>query len=82
MKLRFKSATVATVLAAALLLAPGLSPAQAAPAGADSSSPSISETSSKPSLSLGNEAIGGAGNTNTTYGLWYVPCNIFGFRMC
>ncbi len=82
MKLRLKSASVATVLAAALLLAPGLSPAQAAAAVADSSSPSISETSSKPSLSLENEAIGGAGGSNTTYGMWYVGCNIFGFRMC
>ncbi len=82
MKLRLKSASVATVLAAALLFAPGLSPAQAAPAGAKTSSPSISDTSTKPILSLANEEIGGAGATNTTYGMWFVPCNVFGFRMC
>ncbi|AIY02218.1 hypothetical protein ART_2619 [Arthrobacter sp. PAMC 25486] len=82
MKSRLTSASVATVLAAALLLAPGLSPAQASTSDLGASGTNISDSSLKPGLSLGNGAIGGAGNTATTYGMWFVPCNIFGFRMC
>lgn len=82
MKLRLKSASVAAVLAAALLLAPGLSPAQASPSDLGATGAGSSEASPKPALSLENAAIGGAGDTNTTYGLWHVPCDFLGFRLC
>ncbi|MDJ0316678.1 hypothetical protein [Arthrobacter antibioticus] len=65
MKNPIASVGVAAVLAAGLILAPGLSPAQA-------STPNTSNTTiaMKP------------GNVATTYGMWFVPCNVFGFRMC
>ncbi|MHA7304345.1 hypothetical protein ACX80E_03730 [Arthrobacter sp. TMN-49] len=66
MKAPFTSVGVAAVLAAGLVLAPGLSPAQAD--GTTSSATSISSVAK--------------GNVATTLGLWYQPCNLFGFRIC
>ncbi len=65
MKNPIASVGVAALLAAGLILAPGLSPAQA-------TTPSTSSTniSMKP------------GNVATTYGMWFVPCNFLGFRIC
>ncbi|WP_343318764.1 hypothetical protein AAFM46_15860 [Arthrobacter sp. TMP15] len=65
MKNPIASVGVAAVLAAGLILAPGLSPAQASPINASNINISM-----KP------------GNVATTYGMWFVPCNVFGFRMC
>lgn len=80
MKSRLTSASVATVLAAALLLAPGLSPAQAGTKDLGTASPSVSKPALAPSL--GNGPVAGAGGTATTYGMWYLPCNVFGLRLC
>ncbi|MEO8221012.1 MAG: hypothetical protein ABI563_09530 [Specibacter sp.] len=68
MKSPFVSAGVAAVLAAGLILAPGLSPAQADSVDGSGTATSISSVA--------------AGNVATTYGLWYQPCNVFGFRFC
>lgn len=67
-KTPFASMGAAAVLAAALILAPGLSPAQASTVTGSAATSSIS--SSAP------------GSVATTYGMWYIPCNVFGFRMC
>lgn len=76
MKSPFASAGIATVLAAGLILAPGLSPAQAdAP---DSPASSISATS--PSTGGLGSQLGG--NVATGYGIFLIPCNIFGLRLC
>ncbi len=70
MKSPFISAGVTAVLAAGLILSPGLSPASAsATDGATSSSPSISEA-------VGNDSVA------TTYGVWHLPCSFAGFRWC
>lgn len=68
MKSPLASVGVATVLAAALVLAPGLSPAQA-----DAVDSSITTTSVS-SVATGSVA--------TTYGLWFLPCSIGGLRWC
>ncbi len=82
MKSRFTKASVAAALAAGLILAPGLSPAQAATSVLGTAGTSISGTSVKPPLSLGNGPVNGGGGTATTYGLWFVPCDWMGFRLC
>lgn len=68
MKTPFASMGAAAILAAGLILAPGLSPAQASTAAASTATSSISSFA--------------PGSVATTYGMWFVPCNIFGFRMC
>lgn len=85
MKSPFTKVGIAAVLAAGLILAPGLSPAQAdapvlnVPAASKAKIPGDVLA---PGLSLGNPALGGAGGTATTYGLWFVPCDFLGFRLC
>lgn len=84
MKSSFAKAGIAAAIAGGLILAPGLSPAQAS--STDSRSASISSiadsgltagrTISKPSLG------GSAGGTVSTYGIWFVPCDFLGFRIC
>lgn len=78
MKSPFASAGIATVLAAGLILAPGLSAAQASTL--ESPASSISATS--PSTGeLGASSLLG-GNVASTYGMFFIPCNIFGLRLC
>ncbi|POH59359.1 hypothetical protein CVS28_07760 [Arthrobacter glacialis] len=67
MKSPFASVGVAAVLAAGLILAPGLSPAQADTATSNDTAP-VSSVQTE--------------NVATTYGMWFIPCNVFGFRMC
>lgn len=81
MKSRFTKATFAAALAAGLILAPGLSPAQAATSDLGTAGASISKSSVKPPLSLGNGPVNGGG-TATTYGMWFIPCDVFGLRLC
>lgn len=72
MKNPFAKVGIAATLAAGLILAPGLSPAQAStPAPGPASSISIAD--------LGPKAGGG---TMTTYGMWFLPCDMLGFRFC
>lgn len=77
MKSPFASAGIAAVLAAGLILAPGLSPAQASTAEA-ADSPAVS-SSSMTAASLGGM---NSGSVATTYGMFFIPCNIFGLRLC
>ncbi|MHA7271652.1 hypothetical protein [Arthrobacter sp. HLT1-20] len=66
MKSPFASVGVAAVLAAGLVLAPGLSPAQAdTTVASDTAATSVA-----------------AGSVATTYGMIFLPCNLFGFRIC
>lgn len=69
MKSRFATAGAAAILAAGLILAPGLSPAQASSATQDSSVSATTEGT-------------GSGNVASTYGMFFIPCNIFGLRLC
>lgn len=77
MKKPFASAGIAAVIAAGLILAPGLSPAQAS-----SSEAPVTSISAAPVASSGG--MGGAisGNVASTYGIMFIPCNIFGWRLC
>lgn len=85
MKSPFTKVGIAAVLAAGLILAPGLSPAQAAapvlnvPAASKAQIPGDVLA---PGLSLSNPAIGAKGGTATTYGIWFLPCDMFGLRLC
>lgn len=74
MKSRFASVGVATVLTAGLLLAPGLSPAQASSGAALSSASAITAAKSTSKFAPGTVA--------TTYGMWFIPCDVFGLRLC
>lgn len=76
MKSRFATAGAAAILAAGLILAPGLSPAQASSATDDSS------VSTTVGTGLGGTGLAGSGNVASTYGIWFVPCNVFGLRLC
>lgn len=85
MKSHFAKAGIAAAIAAGLILAPGLSPAQASTL--DSSSPSISRVAADSGLivnpPVGKPSLGGsAGGTVSTYGIWFVPCDFLGFRIC
>ena len=66
MKSPFISVGAAAVLAASLVLAPGLSPAQA----------STGTTSSTSNSSVAQAPVA------STYGIGYLPCNFFGFIWC
>ncbi|MDJ0312163.1 hypothetical protein [Arthrobacter sp. H35-D1] len=66
MKSPLVSVGAATVLAASLLLAPGLSPAQAG----------TNDTSSTSTTSIMQ------GPVASTYGFGTLPCYLFGFRWC
>lgn len=83
MKSRFATAGAAAILATGLILAPGLSPAQASSATDDSSVSVVTETPSAPEgTGLGGSGLAGSGNVASTYGMWFVPCNVFGLRLC
>lgn len=77
MKKPFASAGIAAVIAAGLILAPGLSPAQASTSEAP-------ETSISAAPVAAPTAMGGAisGGVATTYGIFFIPCNVFGWRLC
>lgn len=77
MKKPFASAGIAAVIAAGLILAPGLSPAQA-------STSEVPETSISAAPVASSGGMGGAisGNVATTYGMFFIPCNVFGWRLC
>lgn len=78
MKKPFASAGIAAVVAAGLIMAPGLSPAQASTLEAPATSISA------PVNSSGGMGLGGAisGSVATTYGMLFIPCNFLGFRLC
>ncbi|WP_269937759.1 hypothetical protein [Arthrobacter sp. HY1533] len=83
MKSRFATASAAAILAAGLILAPGLSPAQASSATEDSSVSVVAETpSTTEGAGLGGTGLAGSGNVASTYGMFFIPCNIFGLRLC
>ncbi|WP_104109831.1 hypothetical protein [Arthrobacter sp. N199823] len=77
MKKPFASAGIAAVIAAGLILAPGLSPAQASTSEAPETSISAAPVAS-------SAPMGGAisGNVASTYGMFFLPCNFLGLRLC
>ena len=78
MKSRFATAGAAALLAAGLILAPGLSPAQASSATEDSG---VSTATEAPTTAEGT-GLGGSGAVVSPYGMWFIPCNVFGLRLC
>lgn len=79
MKKPFASAGIAAVVAAGLIMAPGLSPAQASTLEAPATSISAAPVSSSEGTGLGGAISGGV---PTTYGMFFLPCNFMGFRLC
>lgn len=79
MKKPFASAGIAAVVAAGLIMAPGLSPAQASTLEVPATS-----IAAAPVSSTGGAGLGGAisGNVASTYGMLFIPCNIFGWKLC
>lgn len=71
MKFPLASTGAAAVLAAGLILAPGLSPAQASEVPAASSVASTSGTT-----------LMGSGTVATSYGMFFLPCTMWGIRFC
>lgn len=69
MKFPLASTGAAAVLAAGLILAPGLSPAQASSGIA-------------PAASSSANSLIGSGSVATTYGMFHLPCTMFGIRFC
>lgn len=76
MKSRFATSSAAAVLAASLLLAPGLSPAQASENNAGG--PAIIATP-------GGEPAGrdlSSGPIASPTGIWFLPCDFMGLVLC
>lgn len=69
MKKPFASAGIAAVVAAGLIMAPGLSPAQAS-------------TLAAPTTSISAAPVSSSGGVATTYGMFFLPCNLFGWKIC
>ncbi|MET4003563.1 MULTISPECIES: hypothetical protein [Arthrobacter] len=79
MKSPFTSVGIAAVLTAGLIMAPGLSAAQAS--GPDTQAPitSTQSTNVTGGSNAGNPISSGA---VSTYGMFFIPCNIFFLRLC
>ena len=79
MKKPFASAGIAAVVAAGLIMAPGLSPAQASTLEAPATSITAAPASTTEGTGLGGAISGGVA---TTYGMFFLPCNFLGLRIC
>lgn len=77
MKSRFTKVGIAATLAAGLILAPGLSPAQAS-----ALEPAAPSSISNVASASGNQSVGAPATSVTTYGMWFLPCDFLGLRLC